>query len=70
MQKLHIDDLVRLRHDLPNFSLQRGSVGVVRSTWFSPRTAYEVEFESVGLSSETRALLVEDQLERQETAKR
>jgi hypothetical protein len=63
MKHLHVDDFVRLRHDLPNLSLHRGEIGVVRSTWFAPQVAYEVEFHPIGLSHETRALLVEEQLE-------
>ncbi len=66
MNELHIDDRVRLRQDLPYLSLHRGTVGVVRSLWFS-QTAYEVEFEEVGLSDRTRALLVKDQLERDDS---
>lgn len=66
MRHLHVDDYVRLRQDVPNLSLQRGTIGVVRSTWFAPQVAYEVEFHPVGLSHETRALLAEEQLELEE----
>ena len=66
MKHLHVDDYVRVREDLPNLSIQKGTVGVVRSTWFAPRTAYEVEFHPIGLSHETRALLVEEQLDLEE----
>ena len=66
MKHLHIDDYVRLRQDLPNLYLSRGEVGVVRSTWFAPHIAYEVEFHPVGLSHETRALLLEEQVELEE----
>lgn len=54
----HVDEFVRLMVDLPELNLRRGDVGVVRSTWFAPTTAYEVEFHTVGLDSETRALLM------------
>ncbi len=58
-----IDDWVRLKTDIPELCLHRGEVGVVRSTWFSPMTAYEVEFKEVGLGNATRALLMEEQVE-------
>jgi hypothetical protein len=66
MRQPHIDDFVRLTSDIPELSLQRGQVGVVRSTWFSPATAYEVEFHAVGISHETRALLLPEQLQVEE----
>ena len=59
----HIDDFVRLIKDIPELSLQRGEVGVVRSTWFAPSVAYEVEFHPVGLHQETRALLLAEQVQ-------
>jgi hypothetical protein len=63
MRLPHIDDFVRLTSDIPELSLRRGDVGVVRSTWFSPTTAYEVEFHPIGISSETRALLLAEQVQ-------
>ena len=63
MRRPNIDDLVRLIHDVPELSLNRGEVGVVRSTWFAPTVTYEVEFISRGLDEQTRALLLEDQVE-------
>jgi hypothetical protein len=62
----HIDDYVRLTQDIPELSLNRGSVGVVRSTWFAPTVAYEVEFHQVGLDHQTRALLLAEQVEVEE----
>ena len=41
-----IDGRVQLTQDIPDLGLRRGDVGLVCSTWFSPTTAYEVEFES------------------------
>ena len=58
MRQPHVDDFVLLNQDIPELALQRGQRGVVRSTWFAPTTAYEVEF---GLSG-TRALLLERQV--------
>ncbi len=66
MRHLHVNDYVRLRQDLPNLYLSRGEIGVVRSTWFAPDVAYEVEFHPVGLSHETRALLLAEQVELEE----
>ncbi|MFI5381259.1 MAG: DUF4926 domain-containing protein [Tepidisphaerales bacterium] len=61
-----IEDCVRLAIDLPEMHLQRGDQGVVRSTWFSPATAYEVEFHPAGMGGEIRVLVVADQLELEE----
>jgi hypothetical protein len=66
MRQPHIDDFVRLTRDIPELSLHRGEVGVIRSTWFAPSTAYEVEFHPIGLSQETRALLLPEQLQLEE----
>jgi hypothetical protein len=60
MRKPHIDDQVRLNQDIPELHLRSGMVGVVRSTWFAPTTAFEVEFDVDG--SGTRALLLERQV--------
>jgi len=62
MRKPQVDDYVRLTQDIPELALNRGQVGVVRSTWFHPAIAYEVEFHMVGMSSQTRALLLGDQV--------
>ena len=63
MEALSVDDVIRLRQDVPELALTRGDRGVVRSTWFSPLTRYEVEFECPNQSSNTRALLKADQME-------
>jgi hypothetical protein len=63
MRQPHIDDVVRLITDIPELSLTRGEVGIVRSTWFAPSIAYEVEFHQKGLSHETRALLLAEQVQ-------
>ncbi|MGD1278385.1 MAG: DUF4926 domain-containing protein [Tepidisphaeraceae bacterium] len=59
----HIDDFVRLTRDIPELALNRGAVGVVRSTWFAPSVAYEVEFHQIGHDYQTRALLMPEQLQ-------
>lgn len=63
MRQPHVDDFVRLTQDIPELSLHRGEVGVVRSTWFAPSMAYEVEFHPIGLDHQTRALLLAEQVQ-------
>ena len=60
MRQPHVDDFVRLNQDIPELELQCGQVGVVRSTWFAPTVAYEVEFDPTGECR--RALLLERQV--------
>ena len=48
---------------MPDLSLQRGQLGVVRSTWFAPAMTYEVEFETPEQSDPVRALLDEWQVQ-------
>jgi hypothetical protein len=62
MRKPQLNDYVRLTQDIPELLLHRGEIGVVRSTWFAPSLAYEVEFHPVGLNHETRALLLAEQV--------
>jgi hypothetical protein len=66
MRQPHVDDFVRLTRDIPELSLHRGEIGVVRSTWFAPTLAYEVEFHPIGLDHQTRALVLAEQLEVEE----
>jgi hypothetical protein len=61
MRQPHVDDVVRLNQDIPELELMRGQTGVVRSTWFAPTVAYEVEFDFSGLGGR-RALLLERQV--------
>jgi hypothetical protein len=62
MRQPAVDDFVRLTQDIPELQLNRGQVGVVRSTWFAPTVAYEVEFHPIGLEHQTRALLLAEQV--------
>ncbi len=62
MRKPQVDDYVRLTTSIPELSLNSGQVGVVRSLWFSPTVAYEVEFHPIGLDGQTRALLLGEQI--------
>ena len=48
MTAAHENAVVRLTHDIPTLWLNRGDVGVVRSTWLSPANYYEVEFRKPG----------------------
>ena len=66
MRHPHIDDVVRLNQDIPELSLARGQVGVIRSTWFAPTVAYEVEFHKIGHDYQTRALLLAEQVQVEE----
>jgi hypothetical protein len=66
MRRPLVDDFVRLTQDIPELALNRGQVGVVRSTWFAPSMAYEVEFHKIGNDYQTRALLMPEQVEVEE----
>jgi hypothetical protein len=63
MTQPQVDHCVRLKHSIPELQLPGGAVGVVCSTWFSPQTAYEVEFRSPGLTDVLRVLVLGHQLE-------
>ncbi len=63
MRQPHVNDHVRLVQDIPELFLSRGEIGVVRSTWFAPSVAYEVEFQQIGHDYQTRALLRAEQVE-------
>jgi len=63
MRQPCVDDFVRLLQDIPELGLIRNEVGVVRSTWFAPSVAYEVEFHPKGQGHQTRALLLAQQVQ-------
>jgi hypothetical protein len=65
MRQPSVDDRVRLVQEIPTLSLPRGAVGIVRSTWFAPSVAYEVEFHQIGSDYQTgcRCLLRPEQVE-------
>lgn len=56
------NQLVRLGIDLPELSLLRGDVGVVRSAWLFPQRAYEVEFRGPAGGTAPRLLLLHEQI--------
>src|SRR3954466_7632394 len=62
MRQPSIDDFVRLTQDIPELGLARDEIGIVRSTWFAPSVAYEVEFHPRGQTHQTRALLLAAQV--------
>jgi hypothetical protein len=62
MRQPTVDCFVRLTQDIPELALTRGEIGVVRSTWFAPSVAYEVEFRQFGQDYQTRALLMAEQV--------
>ena len=66
MRQPHVDDFVRLTRDIPELALRSGQVGVIRSTWFEPTPAYEVEFHKIGHDYQCRALLMPEQVEVEE----
>jgi len=57
-----VDCVVRLTADIPELELSRGQKGIVRSKWFDPTTAYEVEFSMAGKQYPLRALLLSEQV--------
>ena len=59
---------VYLAIDLPELSLFRGDVGVVRSAWLYPQRAYEVEFMPALGQAGARLLLLYEQVERLDVA--
>lgn len=62
MREPTVDDVVRLTRDIPHLNLHSGQTGIVRSLWFAPAKAYEVEFAAVGLDDRTRAVLLREQV--------
>ena len=63
MRQPCVDDLVCLIQSVPEHNLRQGDVGVVRSTWFAPSCAYEVEFRQIGSDyPPVRALLTSGQI--------
>ena len=62
MRDPQVNDRVRLTQDIPELCLHRGELGVVRSTWFAPAMAFEVEFRPVSNDNRCRALLLREQV--------
>ncbi len=62
MTEIQVDGRVQLMQDIPELGLRRGDIGFVCSTWFSPGTAYEVEFRRELPNCHMRALLMPNQI--------
>ena len=57
------NDRVRLAIDVPELALREGDVETVRSSWYFPVVAFEVEFGGGGAQRpEARVLLLEEHL--------
>ena len=54
------NDEVRLVRDVPELELREGEVGVVRSSWYVPVVAFEVEFAPRFRRHPARVLLPEE----------
>lgn len=63
MQSMMATERVRLMEDLPELDLYRGDVGVIRSAWFYPNVAFEVEFARASEDRPGRVLLLHEQIE-------
>jgi len=63
MNEIQVDERVQLRQGIPELSLNRGDIGMVRSIWFSPNVAFEVEFSPPGSGGQMRALVMRSQIE-------
>jgi hypothetical protein len=62
-QAIGINASVRVRHDVPQVGVRRGTVGVVQSRWFAPDEAYEIEFAVSAADQPVRVILYEDEIE-------
>lgn len=56
------NEQVRLLRELPEVGIDAGAVGVVRSAWFYPTTAYEVEFAHSDRRGFSRFLLLDGEV--------
>jgi hypothetical protein len=54
------NDQVRLVREIPELALREGEVGTVRSSWYFPVVAFEVEFKRQASRDMARVLLLED----------
>ncbi len=66
MRAMMATNRVRLTEDLPELRLYRGDVGVIRSAWFYPNMAFEVEFPGASENQPRRVLLLHEQIEPEE----
>ena len=57
VRQIMSNDEVRLLRDVPELELREGEVGVVRSSWYVPVVAFEVEFARHSRRHAARVLL-------------
>ena len=64
MPSLHVNSVVRLKEEIPEYDLSRGDEGVVVSVWLTPEGfLFEVEFARPIMPTVLRTLLHATQLE-------
>lgn len=63
MRQIMSNDQVQLVKDVPELSLREGDVGIVRSSWYVPIVAYEVEFPGRTRDGAARVLLLENHVQ-------
>ncbi len=63
MNQLRVNDRVRLSEGIPEVQVSRDMIGVVRSVWFAPVYAYEVEFHLQDQQQIVRVLVLGDQVQ-------
>ncbi len=64
MQRLQVNQKVRLLHHVPEMDVKCGTEGVVQSIWFPASPVYEVEFQGDGLEQPVHALVEAEYLEK------
>ena len=63
LRQIMSNDQVRLIKDVPELALREGEVGTVRSSWYFPVVAFEVEFRRKDRRGAARILLLEDDVQ-------
>jgi hypothetical protein len=63
LRQIMTNDQVRLAINVPELALREGDVGTVRSSWYFPVVAFEVEFGGEARRLPARVLLLEDQIQ-------
>ena len=60
MHPIASEDRVQLLEEIAEFELHQGDVGIVRTSWYFPTVAFEVEFTVLG--KRLRLLLLGEQI--------
>jgi hypothetical protein len=63
LRQIMSNDQVRLAINVPELALREGNVGIVRSSWYFPVVAFEVEFGGDARRPAARVLLLEDHVQ-------